>query len=192
MNAQEIRNLKWVKLEELEEYENWKLLPRRTINEKSYIENALLDIYLDDVYKQIARKLNISFKDLSTIIKEENSSFYTLKKEIFIRSTSRIGTDDGAWDLLKSYLMIPDVNSVPMIPRTDVKLDVKVLMNYISVLASEERKQLAESLKESEYLGEKSSSEKILEDFKKLSDLEKFQVLNSLKLLQVKIEFPTN
>lgn len=192
MNAQEIRNLKWVKLEESEEYENWKLLPRRTINEKSYIENALLDIYLDDVYKQIARKLNISFKDLSTIIKEENSSFYTLKKEIFIRSTSRIGTDDGAWDLLKSYLMIPDVNSVPMIPRTDVKLDVKVLIDYISVLASEERKQLAESLKESEYLGEKSSSEKILEDFKKLSDLEKFQVLNSLKLLQVKIEFPTN
>ena len=43
-----------------------------------------------------------------------------------------------------------------------------------------------------EVYDEKIKEEKIVGDFKKLSDLEKIQVLNSLKLLTVKIEFPTN
>ena len=189
MNAQEIRNLKWVKLEETEEYKDWKSLPRREWGGETYLRNDLIELYLDDVYKQISRKLNISFNELSKLIKEENTTFYTLKKEIFTRSN--IKDNDNSWKAIKSYLMIPDVNSVPMIPKTD-KLDLRKIMEYASLLSYEERKQLAESLKESEYFGEKSSSEEILEDFKKLSDLEKFQVLNSLKLLQVKIEFPTN
>lgn len=191
MKAEDIRNLNWVKLEDTEEYKDWKNLPKRQIVGMLHIHSGMLEIYLEEVYRQIARKLDISFFELSKIIKEENSAFYTLEKEIF-RGKSIIEVQDESWKFLKSFLMIPDVNSVPMIPKSDNEIGLKELIQYVSVLPNEEKKELAQSLKQFEEKKLGNSSEKIIEDFKKLSDLEKFQVLNTLKLLQVKIEFPTN
>lgn len=191
MKVEDIRNLNWVKLEETEEYKDWKNLPKRNIAGKLHVQSALIEVYLEEVYMQIARKLNISYRELSKMIKEENLAFYTLKKEMF-QGKSLIEIEDGAWKLVKSYLMIPDVNSVPMIPKTDNKIGLKELIQYVSVLSNEEKKELAQILNQFKENNDGLSSEKIIEDFKQLSDLEKFQVLNSLKLLQIKIEFPTN
>ena len=191
MTVQEIRNLKWVRLEETEEYKDWNLLPKRTWGTDVYIRNDLVELYLDDVYKQISRKLDISFDELSKLIKEENATFYTLKKEIFTRSN--VKDSDKSWKAIKSFLMIPDITSVPMVPIVPKdKLESRKINESESHLSYGEVKQTKESLKEFEDNKKKSSAEKLLEDFKKLSDLEKFQVLNTLKLLQVKFEFPTN
>ena len=79
MQANEIKNLKWIPVTDWSkltaiEFDFWG---------DSFVGNGDIKNFVDNVFKDVARKLNISYKELGQILKEEISAFFSSKCIIF-------------------------------------------------------------------------------------------------------------
>lgn len=72
MNAKDISKLNWVPVTD------WSELTQTyfTLFGESYFQKTDIEIFIENIFRDIARKLNLSYNDINKIQKEENSAFY--------------------------------------------------------------------------------------------------------------------
>lgn len=107
MHANEVRNLKWVPVSD------WSELTRTSFNtfEDAFVGKSDVESFVENVFKDVARKLNIPYSELEPILKEENSAFYSTKDRLF-RQSNFISKNCSCLVELERMLRIPDVTNV--------------------------------------------------------------------------------
>lgn len=70
-----------------------------------------VNIFVENIYRDISRKLNISYEQLKPILMAENEAFYTLKERLF---KVYIGYSKNNTQLieLQNTLRVPDISNV--------------------------------------------------------------------------------
>lgn len=108
MYANEVKNLKWVSVLD------WSELTMTHFNrwDKAFVGQTDVDSFVENVFKDVARKLNIPYTELEPILNEENSAFYSTKERLF-KKYSGVSKDYLRLLELEKMLRIPDVTSVP-------------------------------------------------------------------------------
>lgn len=108
MYANEAKNFKWVHVPD------WGELTRTHFNScgAAYVGESDVESFVENVFRGVARRLNIPYTELEPILKEENSAFYSTKKRIF-EQFSGVSTTHPRLLELKKLLRIPDVTTVP-------------------------------------------------------------------------------
>ncbi len=110
MEAKEVLQLPWKKITD------WSGL-RATFNGQHFsICEDELDTFLDFIFSDISRKLQIPYEQLYPILKEENRRFYSLKKELF-----RDGSYNQVWGIndKKDFLKLKNLQNTLIVPDTD-------------------------------------------------------------------------
>lgn len=110
MNAKDIRKLNWVPATDWSE-----LTPTLFSFATPYVGKRDIKNFIENIFRDISRKLNISYTDINTIQKEENSAFYQTMENLF--STRYDCFDKKAPSLLtlEKMLRVPDVDSKKII-----------------------------------------------------------------------------
>lgn len=108
MYANDVKNLKWVPVSD------WSELTMTNINSwgTAFVGNSDVESFVQNVFKDVARRLNILYTELEPILKEENSAFYSTKNRLFMQFGGVSKTHDRLLELEK-MLRIPDVTTVP-------------------------------------------------------------------------------
>lgn len=108
MYANEVKNLNLVPVLD------WSELSMTHFNQRSeaFVGQADVDSFVENVFKEVARKLNIPYTELEPILKEENSAFYSTKGRVF-KQYSGVSKVHLRLLELEKMLKIPDVTSVP-------------------------------------------------------------------------------
>lgn len=109
MDAKDVKKLPWKKLTD------WTELPATsaTNHEENFVNEMDMNIFLENVYRDISRQLNISYERLLPILKEENEAFYNLKCCLFDKYGIAYRKDDVQLLELKNTLRVPDISSIP-------------------------------------------------------------------------------
>ena len=109
MDAKDVKKLPWKKLTD------WTELPATsaTNHEGNFVNEMDMNIFLENVYRDISRQLNISYERLLPILKEENEAFYNLKCCLFDEYGIAYRKDDVQLLELKNTLRVPDISSIP-------------------------------------------------------------------------------
>ncbi len=89
------------------EWEDWsKMSGTDWIRGFSYVSEWDFEMYLERIYRDISRNFNVSYKELKTLIENENQEFFNRKKGIFYNGRSwRKYSDDLI--ALEEILMVP-------------------------------------------------------------------------------------
>ncbi len=107
MKADDVRGLPWVMVT------NWSGLPASLSNRdgSELVRSSDISGFVENIFRDVARKLGIPYEDLHPILMDENSSFFSLKKRLY---TSYSGYSKRHPQLLEleSMLRIPDVSFV--------------------------------------------------------------------------------
>lgn len=145
MDAKQIRQLDWCN------FTNWHNIPEthRGKNSQLYTSKKDLENFVENIFRDIARQLNIEYSKIEQILKEENAPFYNMLDEVY-KKYSGLRSWSEELETLENMLRIPDVSSVPK---------------------------------------KKCNVEKILKDFSTLTEVEKVEVLQRLKLISVQIRY---
>lgn len=108
MYANEVKNLKWVPVAD------WSELTMTNFNiwDDAFVGKSDVESFVENVFKDVARKLNIPYTELEPILKEENSAFYSTKDRLFKQFGGVSKTHSRLLELEK-MLRIPDVTTVP-------------------------------------------------------------------------------
>lgn len=118
----DIKQLPWIPVAD------WSQLPATSNSDHDIhyrISSQDFDAFLENLYKDISRKLNMPYKKLKRIIKKENVAFYKLKRKVFYKyealsPTSSITTD------LQNTLRVPDTS---FIEKDDLTTCLKLFNN---------------------------------------------------------------
>lgn len=70
-----------------------------------------VNVFVENVYRDISRKLNIPYEQLKPILKDENEAFYTLKERLF-KACFRYGKKDSLLIELENTLRVPDISNI--------------------------------------------------------------------------------
>ncbi len=128
MNAKDIRKLNWVLVTD------WSELTQTyfTLFGESYVQKTDIEIFIENIFKDIARKLNLSYNDINRIQKEENSAFYKTMKSLFQDLFSYFNKYDPSLLALEKMLRVPDVDSIK-------NNDVEKILHEFSLLKDTEK-----------------------------------------------------
>lgn len=135
MEAKDIRKLNWVPVTD------WKELTQTYFNFRNgkYVQKGDIESFIENICRDIARKLNISYTDIFPILKEENSAFYGTMKRIFDENIY-YGIADNSLTELKQLLRVPDVESIK-------DNSVEKVLNDFSLLKDTEKIEVLKRLK---------------------------------------------
>ena len=77
---------------------------------KPYVYEKDIDIFVLQLFKEVARQLKVNFNELKLILEDENEAFFKLKKDLYKRynSLSMLSMD---WLNLTKKLRIPDIRN---------------------------------------------------------------------------------
>ena len=108
MEAKDVMSLPWKKVTDWSElsasYEDrWR--------EKYFVCAVDVNVFIENVYRDIARKLNIPYEQLEPILKAENEAFYSLKKKLF-KAYSGYGRTNKRLIELQDTLRVPDTSNI--------------------------------------------------------------------------------
>lgn len=108
MYANEVKNLKWVPVSD------WSELTMTNFNswDTAFVGKSDVESFVENAFKDVARRLNIPYTELEPILKEENSAFYSTKDRLFKQFSGVSKTHSRLLELEK-MLRIPDVTTVP-------------------------------------------------------------------------------
>ncbi len=114
MEAKDVRNLPWKKVEDWSELSashfNWR--------RNSFVCETDVDMFVENLYRDIARQLNIPYEKLQPILVAENEPFNSLKARFFEKWEGAIKTCPALIELEKT-LRIPDVSKIKNCDATD-------------------------------------------------------------------------
>ena len=103
MEAKMLRSLPWVKVE------NWEDLPISKGIFFKWIAQKDVDCFVQNIFRDIARKLQLPYEKVINLLKEENTPFYEMEKEIF-EAYKYVEEDSHQLRNLQKLLRVPDVN----------------------------------------------------------------------------------
>ena len=178
MTAEEVRNLNWV------EVENWNTITHSELgrNKQRFIGKEDIDSFVENIFRDIARKLNIPANKLLPILKEENEPFYKVKEKIY-SNYSGLGKDSENFKELKSLLRIPDISFFEKEKQT-----ASVFLKDFYKLPDEEKQIVIDELKLKVGKTSREDFQDPIEYFNNLPDIEKFNVMKYLGAFEVKVE----
>lgn len=73
---------------------------------EAHVIESDIEEYLEIIYRDISRNFNVSYKELKTLIENENLAFFSRKKKIF-KINSCYGKDSRRLMQLERMLMVP-------------------------------------------------------------------------------------
>lgn len=134
MQVNEVKKLNWISVSD------WSELSRTYIDfyGDAYVGERDVEFFVENLFRVIARRLNISYSELIPILREENSAFYSEKVRLF-------GIFDGVFKdsdcllELQRLLRIPDVMDVN-------KSDVDKILDSFSALTDMEKLEVLQRL----------------------------------------------
>lgn len=109
MHANEVRNLKWVPVTDWSELT---MTYYDTRDDVFFVGKLDVESFVENIFKDIARKLNISYAELKPVLQEENSAFYSTNYRLFKEFYGVSNTFPHLLELEK-MLRIPDVTTAP-------------------------------------------------------------------------------
>lgn len=177
MNAQEIRNLNWIQVENWEDITTYK-----GSDGKRYIGNNEVIAFVENIFRDIARKLDIPAKELLPILEEENNAFFSIKSEIF-KKYAGLGRYSDEFEELKTLLRIPDIS---FFDKGEGIADI--IIERCSKLSDEDKEKVVDALNSQIKKNFRLDAQKLIEYFNSLPDIEKFSVMKYLGLFDVKLE----
>lgn len=141
MNLEDVKNLRWIKVSD------WDGLTETHFNKDgdSFVSDNDMENFINNLFKEISRKLDIPYNDLIPILKSENVSFYEAKERLFKKYA--FGSTNRALNSLKMLLRIPDVESIPMVPKIDSQINSKTVLDSFYALSEIEKLEVLKELK---------------------------------------------
>lgn len=127
MNAKDIRKLNWVPVTDWSE-----LTPTLFSFATPYVGKRDIKNFIENIFRDISRKLNISFTDINTIQKEENSAFYQTMENLFSTRYDCFDKNSPSLLTLEKMLRVPDVDSIK-------NNNVEKILHEISLLKDTEK-----------------------------------------------------
>ena len=179
MKAEEVRNLNWVKLK------NWDDITQSEYGDygKRYIGEVDVDSFVENIFREIARKLDIPANVLLPILEEENDPFYRVKKKYYSKY-SGLGSSSEEFSELKTLLRIPDISFLD-----EESITVNTIIEHCLKLSDKDKAKVVNTLSLEIEDNLRVDDQKVIEYFDNLPDIEKFNVMKYLGLFDVKIEF---
>lgn len=106
MDLKDIKKLEWKSIYD------WSLLPRTGKGKfrQRLITEGDINNFITFIIKNLARSLIIDYKELETLIKDENAAFYSIMEDTFQNNTEIKISDDNL-KLLQGIFKIPIVPS---------------------------------------------------------------------------------
>lgn len=177
MKPEEVRNLNWVKVEDWGEI-------TATYEEKGerYITNNDIIAFVENIFREVARKLDIPAKKLLPIMQDENNAFFQIKSDIFA-DYDAVGPESKEFLELKKLLRVPDIYF-----SDKNKTTVENLIDEFNKLSDEDKEEFKDILIPEVKNDSKIDAQKLIEYFNSLPDIEKFSVMKYLGLYDIKIE----
>ena len=178
MKPEEVRNLNWVKVE------NWKDITMSNYGDdnKMYIGKEDINSFVESIFRDISRKLDISSEKLIPLLKEENESFYKIMEKFYSKYTG-LGMGSTEFKELKTLLRIPDIS---FIDKGEGITDI--ILEKCSKLSDEDKEKIVDALNAQIKRNFRLDAQKLIEYFNSLPDIEKFNVMKYLGLFDVKLE----
>lgn len=116
MEAKDVLQLPWKNVTD------WSALTATFKGRRFAISEDELDTFLDFIFSDISRKLQIPYDQLYPILKEENRRFYSLKENLFFEDyMKRNGIEDE-----RAYLKLMNLQNALIVPDTDFVTGNKV------------------------------------------------------------------
>lgn len=108
MEAKDVMSLPWKKVTD---WSDLSASDEDRWSGKYFIGEADVDVFVENVFREIARKLNIPYEHLKPILVAENEAFYSLKGKIYKTCT---GYDRKHTRLaeLQNILRVPDISNI--------------------------------------------------------------------------------
>ncbi len=107
MEAKDVMNLPWKKVTD------WSELPAsgESWSGKYYVCDIDVDVFVENVFRDIARKLNIQYEQLKPILVAENEAFYSLKRRLY-KTYTGYDRRNIRLDELQNTLRVPDISNI--------------------------------------------------------------------------------
>ena len=154
MTLDDVRNLEWV------EVKDWSGV--LGTSSCGHIRESDIDNFVDNIFKDISRKLNISCEKLEPLLKKENSAFYSAKKTLF--NTFKYGDILGEIDFIYDNRELLKLEKMLRVPNT-LTIPKNMICNNV---------------------------ETVLDSFNSLSEIEKLEVLERLGVVSINIKLLSN
>lgn len=117
MDASKVRNLRWVPVTD------WTGLPKTTWQKEEcggrydyYVSECDINSFVDNIFRDVARKLDVSYEKVEPILREENKAFEETKGRIFLKY-NRVAENDESLKRLEKMLRIPEAATANNIER---------------------------------------------------------------------------
>lgn len=111
MHATDVKNLNWISVTD------WGNLQMTSLTFDGYkVGKKDIKNFAESVFRDVARKLNITYKELYPIFKEEKQSFYSACQKLFGQHLAFDKNDDNLIKL-QSMLMIPDATNISSVEK---------------------------------------------------------------------------
>lgn len=114
MEAKDVKSLSWKKVTDWSELS----ASSRDLEGHYYVCAKDVNIFVENVFRDIARKLGIPYEQLQPVLQAENSAFYSLKKRIF-RIYAVYGRMNDRLIELENTLRVPDISDVKNVVTDD-------------------------------------------------------------------------
>lgn len=122
MEAKDVTSLPWKKVTDWSElsasYENWLF--------GCYVTETDVNVFVENVYRDISRQLNIPYEQLKPILTVENEAFNTLKKQLFKNGKTVFYKKDTKLIELENTLRVPDISNIENVVEDKVSICFKL------------------------------------------------------------------
>ena len=114
MEAKDVTSLSWKKVTD------WSELSATNENcwGDRFVSATDVDVFVENVYRDIARQLNIPYEQLKPILMAENGAFNTLKERLF-KAYTGYATKNAQLIELENTLRVPDISKIENIVTED-------------------------------------------------------------------------
>ena len=138
MQASDVKKFGWM------EVEDWSSLTESvsTIDDGLYVGYMDIEQFVENVFQESARQLNIPYEELKPILEEKNIAFYEEKERIF-RKYKALTESHAELYRLKSLLKVPDISSIP---AEMLKSKVEKILDDFAGLADDEKIEVMQRL----------------------------------------------
>lgn len=133
----DIRNLNWIPVRD------WSSLPATGMAISQYVTKTDMENFVEMIFREKARKLHIPYTEIESILKDENTPFYSTLNTTFER-VDYMGLSRASEKVLtlQDMLRVPDVHSIP----DEEKLSVEKFLHNFATLTNTEKVEVLQHL----------------------------------------------
>lgn len=129
MEAKEVLNMPWTNVKD------WSILSASKEKRNNYfVLEEDVDVFVENLFREVARKLHVSYDELLPILKKENGAFYKLKTSLFWGYEVGYTKNHTQLKELENLLRIPDVSKLDYINSENI---MNCLSMYFNLTESE-------------------------------------------------------